>query len=101
MTTEAEAINHLCVGPKGCGNDFPISRDPGTDDFVSWERRCAGPKCMAWRWAYVNERVLYLNGDSIELLPREKWEGFCGFVPAPHGISQPARFVDGDAGRDV
>lgn len=39
---EDEALTKLCIGPPGCGiEDIRAGRI---------ERRCAGSRCMAWRW---------------------------------------------------
>lgn len=63
---EDEAKEKLCIGPEGCGlklRDAP-------------ERRCAGSRCMAWRWGLsVVEQTVPLEIDPNTNMVRRIHDG--------------------------
>lgn len=71
IVTEEEAKTKICCGGVGCGQIIMIEGPGLVED--SYERRCIGSACMAWRWAPTPA----LTAD------RSTTHGYCGKAGRP------------------
>ena len=68
------AKTKLCCGPDGCGEIIETNYDVDEQAWMT-ERRCAGSKCMAWKWDITLNREL-----SVSEINRDDYEGWCGLT---------------------